>query len=151
MQLMMVAEDVRCTCFQVPSRLGVELGKQIGMAIARRCERHPSATHPSDEAFEALQDLLSDLAVLEGGAMLFGISVRWFEALRFRCSAGHVHVSDDPQSLVFGNCPVCLAPVALTFPEDVDDPPSCQTLGHAYHGERDRMRAVLLGVLGARG
>jgi hypothetical protein len=147
----------RCACHELPTRLGIELGRQASMTIARRCETHGAGMAPLGsvqlERFDALQDLLSELAVLEGGPLLFGVPTRWFEsrALRFRCPNGHVSESDDPQTIVVGNCPACVAPVALTFPEDVDDPPTCEARRDGYHFGRDRLRAVLLGVLGSRG
>jgi hypothetical protein len=60
-----------------------------------------------------------------------------------------VHSSTDSSKVVAGACPICHDPVALTFPEDMSDP--CQSAPRDYRNSRDRLRAVLLGVLGARG
>jgi hypothetical protein len=110
---------MHCTCHALPSRIGREWATFAGQDLGHGCELHPEHV----ERFEALQDLLSEVAVLEGGNLVFGVPSRWLAGLvrRFRCTSGHVSASDDPQTIVAGACPECLAPLALTFPEDVSD------------------------------
>jgi hypothetical protein len=139
--------DFLCPSCLVPSRIGI-LWSRLAF-LPPPCRGHVSAD--IRERFDAAQDLLVELGQLERGPFFTGLPARWFvgPVQRFRCGRGHVHTSTDSSKVVAGECPICHEPIALTFPEDVSDP--CQQNARDYLVSRDRMRAVLLGVFGARG
>lgn len=62
----------------------------------------------------------------EGGPLFMGIPDRWYEAPgpKFRCLNGHVSTcvlrSEQRGDLCLDSR--CMAPLIMTFPEDVDDP-----------------------------
>jgi hypothetical protein len=146
MQTAMV-EFLNCACHLVPSRIGIAWALAAGLPAL--CSGHVDDV--TRARFDAVQDLLVELGQFEPGPFFSGLPSRWFlgPVLRFRCGRGHVHSSTDSSKVVAGACPICHDPVALTFPEDFSDP--CQPSAGDYLSPRDRMRAALLGVLGARG
>lgn len=144
-----VVNDFSLRSRLVPSRIGIVWAKLAFLPplVSENIEPDVCAR------FEAVQDLLVEFGRLESGPFFSGLPSRWFvgPVLRFRCGRGHVHGSADSSKVVAGECPICHEPVALTFPEDFSDSPACEATPRDYQNSRDQMRAVLLGVLGARG
>lgn len=111
-----VVNEPSCPCRLVPSRIGV-LWAKLAFLPTFEARVDPETR----QRFDALQDAQEAIGRQEPGPFFSGLPCRWFTGptLRFRCINGHVHVSTDPGKVVAGECPVCSAPVALTFPEDV--------------------------------
>jgi hypothetical protein len=58
----------------------------------------------------------------EGGRMFVGKPDRWWEYPHWRCLKDHVSRFFIKSDYKGAMCPVCMAPVGLTFPEDQDGP-----------------------------
>lgn len=54
-----------------------------------------------------------------GESFFMGKPDRWWDAHRWRCTNGHVsNYYIKSEGLGFSACPVCMAGIVLTFPED---------------------------------
>lgn len=104
-----------CPCRLVPSRIGIAWARLAFLpAFEARVD------HETRQRFDALQDAIERIGRQEPGPFFSGLPCRWFKGptLRFRCIHGHVHDSTDAKDIVAGECPICSAPIALTFTED---------------------------------
>lgn len=100
----------------VPSRVGAQWATLA--RLSPLCTAH--VDDDTKDRFDMLQDALVRIGQRERGPFFSGLPSRWFRGLvlRFRCVNGHVHSSANVGLVVGGECPVCVDPVALTFPED---------------------------------
>lgn len=79
---------------------------------------------------EQLRNDLKVIAIAEGGPLFMGWPDRWWDTFLRRCTNDHVRsMTLKSEALGRDACPAagCMAPVAMTFPEDRDGPlrPPC--------------------------
>ena len=83
----------------------------------------------------SIEDLIAmreGLIASEPGPLFIGLPDRWYndtapivgtKGPRFRCTSGHVsRMVLKSEALGRDACLVCMGPMVMTFPEDVDDP-----------------------------
>jgi 5'-deoxynucleotidase YfbR-like HD superfamily hydrolase len=89
---------------------------------------HQGSAEPevaSDDALGAFQREHVEAAAAAGESMFLGLPGRWYEppGPKWRCPNGHVRRGYIKSETNGALCPKCMCAVALTFPEDTEQPP----------------------------
>jgi hypothetical protein len=78
---------------------------------------------PKESDLEKLASSLINIGQKEGGRMFMGKPDRWYTPPHWRCPNNHVSIFFiKSEYKVNSRCAQCMAPVLLTFPEDIDGP-----------------------------
>lgn len=86
------------------------------------CKRWDNIVIPSRLHYSELRAYLRRIGELEGGRMWFGRPDRWYATPTWRCTGNHVSRTFLKGGDGVDRCLLCMARVALTYPEDRGGP-----------------------------